>query len=105
MHLRRSRSIVSLAVVSICAAAAFSGTGRAQSPTQYPILDALANKVILKYQQSSCEQLWQKKSEPPSAEQQKVVTLLRGDPQMRTAFINKVAPPIVNKMFDCGLIP
>ena len=105
MRTRRSRSILSLVVVSICAAAAFSGTGRAQAPTQYPILDALANKVILKYQQSSCEQLWQKKSEPPSEEQQKVVTLLRGDPQMRTAFINKVAPPIVNKMFDCGLIP
>ncbi len=25
--------------------------------------------------------------------------------QMRTVFINKVAPPIANKMFDWGLIP
>jgi hypothetical protein len=24
---------------------------------------------------------------------------------MKTVFINKVAPPIANKMFDCGLIP
>ena len=31
--------------------------------------------------------------------------ILRGNPQMRTAFINKVAPPIVNKMFECGMIP
>ena len=31
--------------------------------------------------------------------------MLRNDPQMRTAFINKVAAPIVNKMFECGLIP
>jgi hypothetical protein len=74
---------------------------------QYPILDAVANKVIQKYQQSTCEQLWEKKSAktPPSAEEQKVIGFLKSDPQMRTAFINKVAAPIANKMFECGLIP
>jgi hypothetical protein len=105
MRIRSTLSMLSLVVFSICAAAAFSGAGQAQTTAQYPILDAVTNKVILKYQQSSCEQLWQKKSQPPSEEQQKLVTLLRSDPQMRVAFINKVAPPIVNKMFDCGLIP
>jgi len=30
---------------------------------------------------------------------------LKTDPQMRTVFINKVAAPIANKMFECGLIP
>ena len=30
---------------------------------------------------------------------------LHSDPQMKSYFINKVAPPIANKMFDCGLIP
>jgi hypothetical protein len=25
--------------------------------------------------------------------------------QMRAAFINKIAPPIANKMFDCGMVP
>jgi hypothetical protein len=76
-------------------------------PQQYPIMDKVADKVILKYQQSSCEQLWAKKSQntPPSAEEQKAVAFLKSDPQMRAAFINKVAPPIANKMFDCGMIP
>jgi hypothetical protein len=32
------------------------------------------------------------------------VQLLQGDPQMRAAFINKVAAPIANKMFECGMI-
>ena len=105
MRICPRRLMLSVGVVSICAAAAFSGTGQAQATAQYPVLDAVANQVILKYQQSTCEQLWQKKSEAPSEAQQKIVTLLRGDPQMRTVFINKVAPPIVNKMFDCGLIP
>jgi hypothetical protein len=105
MRTRSRHSILSLVVFSICAAAASSGTGLARATAQYPVLDAVANKVILKYQQATCEQLWQKKSEPPSAEQQKLVTLLQSDPQMRTAFINKVAPSIANKMFDCGMIP
>ena len=76
-------------------------------PQQYPIMDKIANKIIQKYQTSTCEQLWLKKSEkaPPSAEEQKAVAFLKSDPQMRAAFINKIAPPIANKMFDCGMIP
>jgi len=69
------------------------------------ILDMVANKVIGKYQSASCEQLWQQKGEPKSQEEQRAVQFLRDDPQARTAFINKVAGPIVNKMFECGMIP
>jgi hypothetical protein len=79
---------------------------RAQAQ-QYPILDMVANRVIQKYQASTCEQLWVKKTQkaPPSAQEQKVLDFLHNDPQMRTVFINKVAPPIANKMFECGMIP
>jgi hypothetical protein len=74
---------------------------------QYPILDKVAAKVVQKYQNSTCEQLWQKKAnpQPPSPEEQRVIEFLKTDPQMRTVFINKVAAPIANKMFACGLIP
>ena len=72
---------------------------------QYPILDMVASKVIQKYQSSSCEQLWQQKGEAKSMEEQRVIGLLKNDPQMRTAFINQVAAPIANKMFECGMIP
>jgi hypothetical protein len=74
---------------------------------QYPIMDKVADKLILKYEQSSCEQLQQKQQQkaPPSAGEVKAVQFLHSDPQMRTAFINKVAPPIANKLFDCGMIP
>ena len=34
---------------------------------QYPIMDAVANKVVQKYQSASCEQLWEKKGQPKSA--------------------------------------
>lgn len=72
---------------------------------QYPILDRLAEKVIQKYQSSNCEQLWQAKGQPHPPEEQRVVDLLKSDPQMRSYFLNKVAGPIANKMFECGLIP
>jgi hypothetical protein len=36
---------------------------------------------------------------------QKVVGLLRNDPKMRQQFMNKVAGPIANKLFECGMIP
>ena len=72
---------------------------------QYPILNMVGDKVIQRYQSSSCEQLWQKKGEPKSPEEQRVIGLLKSDPQMRTAFINQVAAPIANKMFECGMIP
>jgi hypothetical protein len=69
------------------------------------ILDMVANKVIAKYQGSTCEQLWQQKGQPKTPEEQKAVDFLRNDPQARTAFINQVAGPIVNKLFECGMIP
>jgi hypothetical protein len=79
----------------------------AQPPQQYPIMDKVAAKIIAKYQNSTCNDLYQQKSQkaPPSAEEKKVVEFLHNDPQMRAAFINKIAAPIANKMFECGLIP
>ena len=79
----------------------------AKAQQQYPIMDKVANKIILKYEQSSCQQLQQKEGHkaPPSAAEIKAIELLHNDPQMRVAFINKVAPPIANKLFDCGMIP
>ena len=74
---------------------------------QYPIMDAVATKLIQKYQSSTCEQLWVKKEQkaPPGPQEQKAIAMLKADPQMRAAFINKIAAPIANKMFDCGMIP
>ena len=35
----------------------------------------------------------------------RAVQMLQNDPQMRTEFINRVAAPIANKLFECGMIP
>ena len=72
---------------------------------QFPIVDMVAEKVVQKYASSTCEQLWEARGKPKSADEQQVIQLLRGDPQMRATFINKIAAPVANKMFECGMIP
>jgi len=83
--------------------------GGASAQEAHPILDKVAQKVIQKYQTSSCQQLAEEKSRPPTgkkaAMEQRAIELLRNDPQMRTAFLNQVAAPIANKLFECGMIP
>ena len=83
--------------------------GPAVAQGTYPVADKVADKVIAKYQSSSCDQLKAQKQNPPSGRQaemeQRVVQQLKSDPQMREYFINKVAAPIANKLFDCGIIP
>jgi hypothetical protein len=37
--------------------------------------------------------------------EQRAIKALQSDPQMRQAFFNKISAPIVNKMFECGMIP
>src|SRR5512136_1188312 len=73
------------------------------------LFDLVTNKVIDKYQNASCEQLWmeraQQQGKPKPEKEQELIQLLQGDPELRAKFINKVAAPIANKMFQCGMIP
>ncbi|MGA7869899.1 MAG: hypothetical protein WCA22_03280 [Candidatus Binatus sp.] len=95
---------ISLPVLGGLSLLVFSGVASAQYG-QHPLLDAAANKVIQKYQNSSCEQLWQQRGQPRSQREQEAVNFLRSDPQMRAMFIDRVAAPIANKLFECGMIP
>ena len=58
---------------------------------QYPIMDMVADKVIQKYQSATCEQLWEKKGQPKSAEEQRVDRPPEERPADASAFFNKVA--------------
>jgi hypothetical protein len=95
-----SASLFTLAIALLCAAV---------NAQQYPVMDKVAEKVIQKYQQSTCEQLWEERAQkgkaPKPQMEQEALDMLKSDAQMRAAFINKVAAPIANKMFECGMIP
>jgi len=85
--------------------AAAAGIAASVAYAQFPIMERVADKVVQKYQGMTCEQLWQQKGQPKSEEEQRVIGFLKSDPQMRQAFFNKISAPIVNKMFECGMIP
>jgi hypothetical protein len=90
---------ISLLVIApvLCVAGAAIG--------QEMLMDMAVNKVITKYQSASCEQLWASRSAPKTPEQMKVVQFLRNDPTARETFINRIAGPVANKLFECGMIP
>jgi len=98
-------SIRKLAAVT-AATAMLAGAAVSQT---YPIADRVAQKVIQKYQTESCEQLWAERAakagQPKSPREQRAIQLLQQDPSLRQAFLNQIAAPVVNKMFQCGMIP
>lgn len=79
------------------------------------LLDKAANFVIAKYQNASCEEVaqMQPQSDPnaqseeglDTAAQAKAMEILQNNPELREEFINRVAGPIANRMFECDLIP
>lgn len=90
-----------ICLLSLLVIVVYWGVGRAQGK----IMDLIANRVIQRYQQASCDQLSRMKAEPKSDEEQKFIQTLRNNSELRQAFLGKVAPPIADKMFECGLIP
>jgi hypothetical protein len=74
---------------------------------QADILVEVAVGTIKKYQTASCQQLWAERQQhaPLTPAEAKAIQFLHSDPQMRTLFINKVAAPLANKLFECGMIP
>src|SRR5580704_6835293 len=69
------------------------------------LLDLAADKVIKKYQTATCDELKAQKKEPPTDKEKEAIEFLRNDSQARIFFIGKIAAPVLNKMFDCGMIP
>ena len=69
------------------------------------LLDFAADKVIKKYQTATCDELKAQRKEPPTDKEKEGIEFLRNDSQARIFFINKVAAPVLNKMYDCGMIP
>ena len=92
-----TRSMVLVVVLFL-----FAGAAVAQD---YPILNMVADRVIDKYRNATCEQVWQDKEKPKGEMEKSLIQMLRENPQMRQVFIDKVAATVANKMFECGLVP
>lgn len=91
------------------AAAVLLSVAGAAGAQQYPIVDKVAAKVIAHYQSSSCQQLIAEKGQKPTGEKAQLeanaIATMKANPQMASYFLSKVATPIAEKMFQCGMIP
>jgi hypothetical protein len=94
-------ALKSIGVLAAVSALVVAGACTAQGMLQ----DYAADKVIQKFQAASCEQLKAQKTEPPTEKEKAAVAFLRNDDQARKIFIDKIAAPVLNKMFECGMIP
>jgi hypothetical protein len=79
------------------------GIGGAYS--QGILLDYAAERVVQKYKTSTCEQLKQAKAEGPSLKEKEAIAFLHSDDQARQSFIDKIAAPVANEMFECDMFP
>jgi hypothetical protein len=79
--------------------------GAAAVHAQGMLLDYAADRVIQKYQTSTCDELKKARTEGPSEKEKAAIAFLHGDSQARENFINKIAAPVANKMFECDMFP
>jgi hypothetical protein len=91
----------SIGVVALVSALIIAGAVAAQGV----LVDVAADRVIKKFESATCDQLKAQKNEPPSEKEKIAMDLLRDDPKARVAFIDKIAAPVLNKMFECSIIP
>ena len=75
--------------------------------SRYPMLDKVSENVINKYKTTPCQELAQRRQNPPpqSAIEKRAVELLAADPKLRAEFFSRVGGAVLDKMFACGLIP
>ena len=95
-------------VIAIFLATSFGSTVFAQE-SKYPVMEKIAQRVVQNYQSTSCEDLQRQKSKGPKGQEAEIreaaIRQLQNDPEMRKEFINRVAAPIANKLFECGMVP
>lgn len=81
---------------------------------QERVVGVAADAVVNRISSSSCddfasslEEAKARKSKGGEGAEQKerLTNAMQRNPELRAEFINKVAGPLANKLFDCGLIP
>jgi hypothetical protein len=90
--------------LALAIAAAMAGLARAD----YPMVDRVADKIIQKYENATCQQLYEEKAQgqkPKGEAEQRAIQLLREDAGARAEFFNRISAPVVTKMFECGMVP
>jgi predicted lysophospholipase L1 biosynthesis ABC-type transport system permease subunit len=93
----------------LATASTLPGSAQMREQMQTKIVTDAANSFVTKIQGESCSAfaatMAQSKSGSSSSTPSKASAMMKSNPAARTQFINIVAAPLVNKMFDCNMMP
>ena len=77
--------------------------------SQFLARDIVSDKVIGKFEKATCQSLWEERAQGQNRQlteqEQRAVQVLRDDPRVRADFFNRISAPVLNKLFECGMIP
>jgi len=77
--------------------------------SQFLAMEVISDKVISKFESATCQTLWEERAQGPNRQlterEQRALQTLREDPRVRADFFNRISAPVLNKMFECGMIP
>lgn len=113
--------ITSLSPLTLLLAIAVSSVGginpsvvQAQDPLPGEVVNAIAQKTIAKFQNSSCQDLATSMAQSKQGASQdtlkdqltaRFIQKLRQDPQLTQQFFSQISTPVLSKLFECGLVP
>lgn len=109
----KSLSLFALPVslLSIVVSGVSSSPGQAElTITQQRLVDSASQIIVEQVEESSCEEFYtfleqqeQSRGQYPRL-RQRLIQAAENNPEIREEFVRQIAAPVVNKMFDCGLI-
>jgi hypothetical protein len=85
-----------------------------QDPLAAEVVNAIAQKTIEKFNNSSCQDLAtsmaqkHNDAQPETLKDQvtaRFIQRLRQDPQLTQQFFGQISTPVLTKLFECGLVP
>jgi hypothetical protein len=103
--------------ILVCTAAIASAivpsvSAQTEDPLAGEVVNAIAQKTITKFENSSCQDLATSmakgKQDPNTLKDQitaRFIQKLRQDPQLTQQFFNQISTPVLTKLFECGLVP
>lgn len=82
-------------------------------PLPAEVVNAIAQKTIQKFDNSSCQELAASMAKKtPNAQPDlkdqltaRFIQRLRQDPQLTQQFFDQISTPVLTKLFECGLVP
>ncbi len=100
-------------IVAIQSVNNYGALAQTQDPLAGEVVNAIAQKTIDKFNNSSCQELAASMAQHNPADDNSLkdqltarfIQRLRQDPQLTEQFFSQISTPVLTKLFECGLVP